>query len=108
MIGGGLQQLLQNVGWKVAQSPPVVIQQSVEKQSQVKTLGENAKNCLEVGKASELIHNEVSKHCTEGNFPLILGGDHSIAIGTISGIKSKRKDTAVIWVLYYPCLCCLW
>ncbi|MEW9670552.1 arginase [Ammoniphilus sp. 3BR4] len=30
-------------------------------------------------------------------FPLILGGDHSIAIGTIAGLAAKYKNMGVIW-----------
>ena len=37
-----------------------------------------------------------------GNFPLVLGGDHSIAIGTISGLaahaKKKKKKLGVFWI----------
>mgnify|MGYP001945351138 CR=1 FL=1 len=33
----------------------------------------------------------------KGRFPLILGGDHSIAIGTIAGVNRYQKRTGVIW-----------
>jgi arginase len=33
-----------------------------------------------------------------GLFPLILGGDHSIAIGSLSGILRVRPDTGVLWI----------
>lgn len=32
-----------------------------------------------------------------GNFPLILGGDHSIAMGTLSGISRLVPDIGLIW-----------
>ena len=32
-----------------------------------------------------------------GNFPLVLGGDHSIAIGTLAGLAKKYKNLGVIW-----------
>jgi len=32
-----------------------------------------------------------------GRFPLILGGDHSIAIGTIAGLAKHKKNMGVIW-----------
>jgi len=44
----------------------------------------------------------VDSSLTEGNFPLILGGDHSIAIGTFSGVaghfKKKNKKIGLIWI----------
>jgi len=30
--------------------------------------------------------------------PLILGGDHSIALGSISGVAAVHKDVGVIWI----------
>ncbi|HLI06112.1 MAG TPA: arginase [Ktedonobacteraceae bacterium] len=33
-----------------------------------------------------------------GEFPLILGGDHSIALGSISGVARVHKDVSVLWV----------
>lgn len=60
--------------------------------------GARAKNCLEVGTVSEIIHNHVRKEFTPDLFPVILGGDHCISIGTISAIKAVRPKTAVVWV----------
>lgn len=34
----------------------------------------------------------------DGGFPLILGGDHSIAIGTIAGLASRRQRLGVLWI----------
>lgn len=33
----------------------------------------------------------------EGRFPLVLGGDHSIAIGSIAGLTKHKKNMGVIW-----------
>ncbi|KAF2487068.1 arginase [Neohortaea acidophila] len=49
------------------------------------------------------LSNQVYEHAKQGRFVLTLGGDHSIAIGTISGTaKAVRertgRDMAVIWV----------
>jgi arginase len=33
-----------------------------------------------------------------GSFPLVLGGDHSIGLGSIAGVSRAYKDFAVIWV----------
>lgn len=39
----------------------------------------------------------VSKEMEEGRFPLVLGGDHSIAMGTIAGVTKHVKNLGVIW-----------
>jgi arginase len=33
-----------------------------------------------------------------GHFPLVLGGDHSIAMGTVAGLLDARGDVGVLWV----------
>ena len=44
-------------------------------------------------KISELLSSTI----TNNYFPLILGGDHSISIGTISGISKHYENLGVIW-----------
>ena len=58
----------------------------------------NARNSLQVGLTSEVVHQKVLEEARTGNFLLILGGDHCISIGTISGIKAARKNTGIVWV----------
>jgi arginase len=50
-----------------------------------------------VVKVSEDICKEVSAVVKEGHFPIILGGDHSIAIGSIAGLTHVYKKLGVIW-----------
>lgn len=56
-----------------------------------------------VSAVTQQLSNQVYTHAREGRFVLTLGGDHSIAIGTISGTaKAIRerlgREIAVIWV----------
>ncbi|KAL1962077.1 hypothetical protein VTN77DRAFT_605 [Rasamsonia byssochlamydoides] len=56
-----------------------------------------------VSAVTERLSQQVYEHAKEGKFVLTLGGDHSIAIGTISGTaKAIRerygRELAVIWV----------
>src|SRR6266487_5229519 len=34
----------------------------------------------------------------EGEFPVILGGDHSISLGSVWGVANVHKNVGVIWV----------
>ncbi len=56
----------------------------------------------EIVRACTLLAAKVEKIMESGNFPLVIGGDHSIAIGTIAGISSfcrkKNKSLGVLWV----------
>ena len=58
----------------------------------------NAKHSLEVGAGNAVLADLVESKLRLGRFPLILGGDHSIGIGSLAGILRARPDTGVIWV----------
>lgn len=63
----------------------------------------NMKNPRAVSAVTQKLSSQVYDHAREGRFVLTLGGDHSIAIGTVSGTaKAIRerlgRDMAVIWV----------
>jgi arginase len=47
---------------------------------------------------SEAVAREVALLAEGGAFPLALGGDHSIAIGTIAGVAQRMKRLGVIWI----------
>lgn len=51
----------------------------------------------EIVSVNEHLAQTVSDVIGQGRFPLVLGGDHSIAIGTIAGVTSQQKRTGVIW-----------
>jgi arginase len=61
-----------------------------------------ARYLKEITRALTLLSKRVERVMTRRGFPLVLGGDHSIAIGTISGIasycKRKRKKLGVLWI----------
>ncbi len=33
-----------------------------------------------------------------GRFPVVLGGDHSLSVGTVSGVRRVRPNTGVVWL----------
>lgn len=54
-----------------------------------------AHNCLRLSKM-------VEKAARESRFPLVLGGDHSIAVGTVAGItkyyRQQKQNLGLIWI----------
>ena len=58
------------------------------------------KHIFEIEKASNLLNSEIENQLSQNKFPLILSGDHSNAIGGISGVKNAYPDKriGVIWV----------
>lgn len=57
----------------------------------------NLKNLKAVAEASETLAGQVDNVVGKGNFPLVLGGDHSIAIGTLAGLGKHYPNMGVIW-----------
>ncbi|OZM55789.1 arginase [Lottiidibacillus patelloidae] len=57
----------------------------------------NLKNLNEVIVTNDNLNNKVSEVISEGSFPLVLGGDHSIAIGTLAGAAKHYDNLGVIW-----------
>ena len=57
----------------------------------------NLKNLDEVIQATTELARKVAEVVEAGRFPLVLGGDHSIAIGTLAGLSDKYKNLGVIW-----------
>lgn len=55
------------------------------------------RNLEEIIETSETLSQPVSNSISNNHFPLILGGDHSIAIGSISGVSKHYENLGVIW-----------
>lgn len=48
--------------------------------------------------ATSQLKNRVYQSLQKGNFPLTIGGDHSLALGTLAGVSEFNHDTVVLWV----------
>ena len=104
----GLRTDLTRLGWRVQDSPDLELQTPkalLRGQTHVEstfpgklTKGVHAKNALLVGRGTEIIFQKVASVCREGQFPLTLGGDHSISLGSLAGVLKERPNTGVIWV----------
>ena len=94
----GLQQKLEMLGYSVNDTGNIKIE-IMERQ---KIKDARLKYLSEIIKTSKILADKVSSELEKGNFPLCIGGDHSMAIGTIAGISSyckKRKlKTGIIWI----------
>ena len=58
---------------------------------EVRQLGAVRDVCARVAERAEAM-------TSEGYFPIFLGGDHSIAIGTVSGVARNFERTGLIWL----------
>ncbi|TDX50927.1 arginase [Orenia marismortui] len=55
--------------------------------------------CLdEIVVSCEALSNTVSEVVSDGYFPIVLGGDHSIAIGSVAGVSRVKESIGLIWI----------
>jgi arginase len=57
-----------------------------------------ARNCHIVGEVNKKLADQVEATLRAGRFPLVLGGDHSIGIGSLAGILRARPNTGILWI----------
>ncbi len=52
----------------------------------------------EITEINETLYKMVGDSLAQGNMPLVIGGDHSIATGSLLGVQSCLKNIGVIWM----------
>jgi arginase len=57
----------------------------------------NARFLGEIRETCERIAEQVRSAVEQGSVPLVLGGDHSVAVGTIGGLASLHGSGGVLW-----------
>eukprot|EP00047_Mylnosiga_fluctuans_P003179 m.227834 g.227834 ORF g.227834 m.227834 type:complete len:400 (-) comp11650_c0_seq1:117-1316(-) len=93
----GLHQALIKLGWRIEEAGDVGFEPPGH--SAPEYSGPGACNfSYAVGTGCRKLKDLVQKHAAKGNFVLTIGGDHSIAMGSVAGILSVRPNTGVIWV----------
>lgn len=58
----------------------------------------NLNNYETIVDANEQLYKEVKNTLENNRMPVVLGGDHSIAAGSIPAVKEKFDDLGVIWI----------
>jgi arginase len=94
----GLSDHLRHLGYTIHDIGNIIIPQpesQIEGNPQLKYLEP-------IVQASGELERIVSSALSEGEFPLILGGDHSIALGSISAAMHKYNALGVIWIDAHP------
>jgi arginase len=94
----GLADRLAELGHKVVDEGDVGI-----KNMEALRVGDiRARYLGEIARASRLVCNKVERIVGKGHFPLVLGGDHSISVGTVSAIsmaaRREGKKVGLLWV----------
>lgn len=91
----GLQDRLENIGLNVSDRgnidvPTIDLKKFNSEQ-------EGLRNYDEIVQVSNTLSDKVDQTISNNSFPLVIGGDHSIAVGSISGISKHYSNLGVIW-----------
>ena len=102
LLQNGLISQIESLGWKMGTISKIE-NQNLKWNSPYVPLpahqhGSKIKFPMELGKTCEEIAALTKKSYEEEAFTLTIGGDHSIAIGSIGGALLARPNTGVIWV----------
>ena len=89
----GLNERLQRLGWDVEDFGNIEVPVPETREIKDKRL----KYLPEIVKVNEQLHLMVSEAIKEGVIPLILGGDHSLGIGSLAGLASDGRCFGLIW-----------
>lgn len=88
----GIIERLESLGYQIEDCGDIEIGRAEKRDTTSKL-----KNLKAVVEASERLANKISEEMDKDRFPVILGGDHSIAIGTLAGVSKKQDNLGVIW-----------
>jgi arginase len=94
----GLNQKLSTLGYEIEDLGNV----SVAQQESTPSSTDNARYLPQIAATCEKLASKVASAVEAGKFPLVLGGDHSIAVGTVSGVsqafRQRSASIGLIWV----------
>ncbi len=90
----GLQQVLAELGHRVADGGNLIVpgpEASDPGDPRARYLPEIVRVCL-------ALRQRVAGAARAGAVPVVLGGDHSLSVGTVGGIRQVHPGTGVIWM----------
>lgn len=96
LVEFGLLQQIEELNWSVKYQDH---KEAIEKLKPAEDPDvQNLKKPKYVSAATRYVASEIQKEAEQGHFILTLGGDHSIALATVSGVLGAHPDACVIWV----------
>jgi arginase len=94
----GLPERLRDLGHRVIDDGDL----PVKNMEEIGVGDVRARYLPEIVRVTRALAGKTEAIMSSGHFPLVLGGDHAIAVGTATGIisyvRSKRKRMGVLWI----------
>lgn len=90
----GVLETLENLNYSVNDLGDVPVSRPDSKYEKQE---DNLRNLKQVADGNQKLAEMVDREIINDRFPLVLGGDHSIAIGSLAGIAKHYENLGVIW-----------
>ncbi|KAK4055904.1 Arginase, catabolizes arginine to ornithine and urea [Microbotryomycetes sp. JL221] len=98
LVSSGLLDDIQSLGWAVDFKNRDQLDQSITSDGDKDTdIGKLKKPRL-VSRVNKELAERVYEHASQGQLTVTLGGDHSLAMGTVSGTFKQYPNAALIWI----------
>ena len=94
----GLVRRLAALGWSVLDMGDLNFPQPGPGDAAVLPENGHAKNSVAVGQGNKMLCEAVEGALDKGRFPLVVGGDHSVAFGSLAGVLRHNPNTRILWV----------
>ncbi len=95
LLDNGLETILYNCNHRINKIVNININQNDMCKLQV---NDKIKYYSKIVPFVKSLSQQIYKSYSENNFPLVLGGDHCISIGSLSGFSRFFKNSGIIWM----------
>jgi arginase len=92
----GLHRRLEQIGYSVSDSGNIFVPEPEE----VPALPgeERAHRASAIAAVSQRVHDAMLKAIEAGEKAIFLGGDHSVALGTVSAVLTRPESVGILWI----------
>ena len=89
----GMKERLEVLGYNINDTGDIMVNRPDICQGE----GESLKYLNEITRVNIELCQTIDDEMAKGQFPLVLGGDHSIAIGSLAGVMQHKKKLGLLW-----------
>lgn len=97
---GGLIEICKNMGWNVYDKGNITVENSIIEKLDINKYKypTQIRDSLIIGGFNKHLYDSVKETANKRHFALTLGGDHSVASGSITALKEVYPNLKIIWI----------
>jgi arginase len=94
----GLRDALASLDWRVHDQGDLKFDAPSPDNAKLLSRLGKARNSVAVGRGCRQLSEAVERAIQSERFPLVIGGDHSIGLGSVAGVLNMRPNVGILWV----------